>query len=234
MMLHNPYTLAEEFDACGSAHFFEYYNDRGKDAAIDISRRDEIMLAERERAKAVYQHKTTRREMRAQREKSWKALEKAQKEGKVKYIGVANYTPALIREMEEYAEIMPCVNEVELHPNHQDEELQKLSKELGFVIIGYGTNNATRIRNHDVLQRIAVRHDTTPSMVALAWTAQKGIVVIPGARSVKHQRENLNAVLCLGQGQQQLHLTEEEMKEIDGTDEGKAVYWDRRPGDDSL
>ena len=79
------------------------------------------------------------------RKQSWKALEKAKRGGKCRYIGVSNYTRELLLEMKEYAEIMPAVNQLEYHPRFASKELVETAKELGVILIGYGAGNFIQI-----------------------------------------------------------------------------------------
>lgn len=72
-------------------------------------------------------------------------MEAALKAGKCKYIGVSNYPAALLEEMVEYAEIMPCVNQLELHPRYASPDLQATAKKHGVVLTGYGTGNSLGI-----------------------------------------------------------------------------------------
>ena len=74
---------------------------------------------------------------RAVRERTWKNMEAALKAGKCKYIGVSNYPAELLDEMAEYAEIMPAVNQLELHPRYASPGLQATAKKHGVVLTGY-------------------------------------------------------------------------------------------------
>lgn len=73
------------------------------------------------------------------------ALEEAHAAGKCKFIGVSNYPPALLREMEGYAtRCMPCINQLELHPRFSSPSLRSYAEATGLVLTGYGTGNSVR------------------------------------------------------------------------------------------
>ena len=118
-------------------------------------------LSELRRGRAAAQYDAA--QGKAERAATWKALEAARAAGKCKYIGVSNCESkdiaehlgdfsaglsdiltrtdpaALLREMQEYAEVMPAVNQLELHPRYASPKLQATAKELGVVLTGCAT-----------------------------------------------------------------------------------------------
>ena len=76
---------------------------------------------------------------------TWAALEDAHAAGKCRHIGVSNYSPALLREMESYVtSCMPCVNQLELHPRFSSPSLRSYAEQTGMVLTGYGSGNSVR------------------------------------------------------------------------------------------
>ena len=102
---------------------------------------------------------------RQQRETAWKSLEEAQKAGKCKYIGVSNYQCGLLKEMEEYATVMPAVNQLELHPRFSSPELRELAAEMGVVLTGYGSGNSLIIEKSPAIAAIAKKVGKSPMQV---------------------------------------------------------------------
>jgi len=185
------------------------------------------MLLESKRAKLkaaiddVYIEKA-----KATRIASWKALEAAQRSGKSRKIGVSNYPAALLEEMKEYATILPYMNQLGLHPTYSSPKLQRVAKEMGCKLTGYGSGNSMLI-NHEykhqsslVVNDIAKRAGKSPMQVVLRWTLQKDIYVIPRSTSEKHIIENSPASLLSWE------LSNEEMTLLDGLNEDYPYYWD--------
>lgn len=97
-------------------------------------------------------HLRTSSQNAVKRKESWKALEELHKIGKVKAIGVSNYTISHLKELMEYAEIMPHVNQVEYHPNCQQPELAEFCKMHNILLQPYSPFGQGRVgpllRNH--------------------------------------------------------------------------------------
>lgn len=113
MLIHNPASQIDEYKAASTPHFLEKFNHMGKEDAIkplklidgDLIR--PLIISAR---LAVANKSNDAKYAKKERIASWRAMEKALKEGKAKMIGVSNYPAELLLEMEEYAEVMPAVN----------------------------------------------------------------------------------------------------------------------------
>jgi diketogulonate reductase-like aldo/keto reductase len=97
-------------------------------------------------------------------------MEKALKDGKAKRIGVSNYPHQLLKEMGDYANVMPAVNQLELHPKFANHELIKVAKEMGVVLTAYGSCHAAQIDKSPLMAEIAEKYNCTLHQVYLAWT----------------------------------------------------------------
>lgn len=171
MLIHNPAAELTEYRASGAAHFFgawrcafatsrlpsfppvfllrrrcfrraELFHDPHDPTQPDYSEaeRTACLEARKELAWAAKTDGATERQGRAD---TWAALEQAHAAGKCKFIGVSNYPPALLREMEGYAtQCMPCINQLELHPRFSSPSLRSYAEETGLVLTGYGTGNS--------------------------------------------------------------------------------------------
>jgi len=120
--------------------------------------------------------------------------------------------------MKQYATIMPAINQLELHPRYASPELRRVAKELGVVLIGYGTGNYVNIQTDPEIEQIAKRIGKTPTQVVLRWTTQSGVAVIPRSRSKPHLAENLHM--------NSFTLSSEDMAIIDGLNKDYPFYWD--------
>jgi len=235
MLLHNGICSVPEYNASAAPHFFEIFTLWGDKDAIKPdtmaggdSVRDAVLVGLREKARQARAKDPSKaaKEARALREQAWKTLEQAQKDGKCKYIGVANYPPELLAEMSEYATVMPCVNQVEFHPRFSSPKLQKVCKEMGIVLTAYGSGNSVKIEKSPVVAEIAARVNKSPSQVVLKWTLQLGVVVIPAATQEAHIAENLDLF--------DFTLSEEDMAKLNGLNQDYPYYWDPKPTQDTI
>jgi len=224
LLLHNPATNVAEYTAASLPHFFELFNHSGHKLAIKgpvalsdgSTLRDTIIDAKL----AQVASRSDPAAARAARGASWACLEKAQQQGKTKFIGVSNYPAALLREMTEYATVMPAVNQLELHPRFASPDLQVLATELGVVLTGYGTGNSVAIGDNSTIRDLAASKGVPAIQVVLRWMLQKGIVSIPRSGDALHIRENLEVF--------GLELSAAEMATLDALDESHPYYWDPR------
>ncbi|MCC8098283.1 MAG: aldo/keto reductase [Eubacterium sp.] len=146
----------------------------------------------------------------------YRAMEEAYKEGKLRAIGVCNFYPHVLTDFCETVEIIPAVNQIELHPFFQQENALAVMKEYGVVPEAWGpfaegTNN---IFSHPVLSKIGEKYGKTAAQVALRWNIQRSVVVIP--KSVHKERIEQNIDIW------DFVLSDEDMKEIAKLDIGHS------------
>lgn len=211
LLIHNPATDIDEFQASGAPHFFEL-------SKSELTQEERSMILKSRLDKVKYDEATAE----AARAESWKALEDAQKAGKCRYIGVSNYAPRLMRAMENYATIMPCVNQLELHPRFSSPELRELAQKNGFALTAYGSGNSTNIEKSEHIRAIADIFGVSPISVVLRWTLQHGIVVIPRTSTQAHIEANIR--VC-----QTFELSKEQMSAIDTLNQDHPYYWSPLP-----
>ena len=124
---------------------------------------------------------------------SWRAMQDAHRDGKLRAIGVSNFEPDRLMDISAFNEIKPAVNQVEINPFHQQDESVGFMRELGvqpeaWAPFAEGKNN---LFLNETLKTIAARHGKTIGQVVLRWVIQRGVVVL--AKSVRKERmaENL-------------------------------------------
>lgn len=125
---------------------------------------------------------------------TWKALIELNDSGKIRSIGVSNFTAAHIDRLVSETGVVPVVNQLEVHPFFQQRQIRNHHKDLGIVIQGYspfGSSGATVLRN-DAIRSIASQHERTPAQVVLRWHLQEGIVPLPRTSQVSRLAENLS------------------------------------------
>lgn len=147
---------------------------------------------------------------------AYRAMEEAYKEGKLKAIGVCNFYPARLADLCETVEIIPAVNQVELHPFFQQENALALMKEYGVVPEAWGpfAEGNHGIFTHPVLTKIGEKYGKSAAQTALRWNVQRGVVVIP--KSVHKDRMEQNMDIW------DFKLSDEDMAEIAKLDLGHS------------
>jgi diketogulonate reductase-like aldo/keto reductase len=152
---------------------------------------------------------------------AYKALERLYADGKVRAIGVSNFVPEYMTELLDVAEVVPAVNQIEIHPYFQQKELLALDTEHGILnqawspiggITFYVEGEGGSTLNDPTLRSIADAHGKTPAQVMLRWHVQEGRSAIP--KSVKAHRiaENFDVF--------DVELDDHELTQIDALDKG--------------
>lgn len=123
---------------------------------------------------------------------TYRALETLYREGRVRAIGVSNFQPGHLDRLLESAEVVPAVNQVELHPWLQQEELRARHAALGIRTEAWSPLGRGRVLADPVIADLAAAHHRTPAQVILRWHMQRGNIAIPKASSRARIRENLD------------------------------------------
>ncbi|OCF33910.1 oxidoreductase [Kwoniella heveanensis BCC8398] len=143
----------------------------------------------------------------------WRGLALAQKEGWIKDIGVSNFN---VKHLEALPGPLPAVNQIELHPWCQQRAIVDYCRQKGIVLQAFCP--LVRIRKDKfedpVLVRIAEKHNKGVAHVLLRWSLQKGFVPIPKASSPERIDSNKDLY--------DFELDEQDMKDLDGLDQGSA------------
>ena len=123
---------------------------------------------------------------------AYRAMEEAYKEGKLRAIGVCNFYPARLADLCETVDVIPAVNQVELHPFFQQEDALALMEELGVQPEAWApfAEGLKGMFEEPVLMEIAAKHQKTPAQILLRWNVQQGVIVIP--KSVHRERMEEN------------------------------------------
>lgn len=121
----------------------------------------------------------------------WKIMEEYVKDGKLKNIGVSNFTKEMIEEMKEFAEIMPAVNQIQINLKEKNKELIDYLQEENIVPVAWGPMKATDEQKEE-LDKIGENYGKEWSQVLLRSQIQQGIVVIPKSHNPKNQALNLD------------------------------------------
>lgn len=148
----------------------------------------------------------------------YKLMEKAYQEGKVKAIGLSNFTPAQIQEILDVCQVKPAVLQTEVHPYSQEKELKKFLDKEGMVIqawypLGHGDK---ALIQEPLFTELGKKYGKSNAQMILRWHIQDGNIVIPGSKNPGHIKDNFDLF--------DFSLTEEEMAKISAMDQQKRYY----------
>jgi len=149
---------------------------------------------------------------------AWRAMEELYEEGKIKAIGVSNFTTAKITDFVINNKIKPMVCQIETHPFNQQVEAHKLLKELGIVHEGWApfAEGRQELFTNEVLANIAKSHGKGVGQVVLRWNIQRDVVAIPKSVHKERIAENFNIF--------DFELSNDEMDQIAKLDENKGLF----------
>lgn len=126
--------------------------------------------------------------------KSWSQMEKLYKEGLVKAIGVCNFHEHHLRELLSNGNIIPSINQVELHPLLNQKPLVKYCKSKNIVIEAYSplARMHKKLIKNPLLVKIAEKYQKTVPQIILRWNYQNDIISIPKTQNEERLNENIN------------------------------------------
>jgi diketogulonate reductase-like aldo/keto reductase len=153
---------------------------------------------------------------------AYRALEKLLADGKVRAIGVSNFTVEHLERLLERTEVVPAVNQIEQHPYFSQADVQAFGEQHGVLaqawspiggITFYRDGEHTSTLQDPVIGGIAEAHGKSPAQVMLRWGLQHGRSVIPKSTKPHRIAENLDVF--------DFELSAGELAEIDGLDTGR-------------
>jgi diketogulonate reductase-like aldo/keto reductase len=124
---------------------------------------------------------------------AWKAMEALHANGEIRAIGVSNFLAGHLDTLLQSAEVVPAVNQFELHPTFQQTELAAKSRSLGIAVEAYSPLGQGADLNAEPVTAAAEKHGVSPAQVVLAWHLAQGTIVIPKSANSGRMRDNLAA-----------------------------------------
>ena len=148
----------------------------------------------------------------------YRLMEKAYKEGKVRAIGLSNFTPEQVQEILDICEVKPAVLQTEVHPYSQEKKLKEFLDKEGIVIqawypLGHGDK---ALIQEPLFTEFSKKYGKSNAQVILRWHIQAGNIVIPGSKNPAHIKDNFNLF--------DFALTDDEMAKITALDKQKRYY----------
>lgn len=154
---------------------------------------------------------------------SWKAIEYLYKKGKIKNIGVSNFSKKELEDLIKFSEIKPMINQIEVNVFKQQEKIIKVNNDNNIITqasspLSSGENN---IFNNPTLVNISHRHKKSVSQIAIKWLIEQDISVVPKSVHKSFIKENINVFdfnLSKSDNDKIKRLNAEDILSIDYTD----------------
>lgn len=153
---------------------------------------------------------------------AYKALQELYRAGKIRAIGVSNFSPDRLADMVAFNEIAPHVNQVETNPLHQQLEAQKNMEKLNVQMeawapFGEGRNN---MFHNPILKEIAEKHKKSVAQIILRWLMQRNIIALAKSTHVERMKENIEIF--------DFELSDEDMKKISQLDTETSLFFNHQ------
>ncbi|WP_098455540.1 aldo/keto reductase [Sanguibacter antarcticus] len=146
---------------------------------------------------------------------TWRAFEKLYADGVVRAIGVSNFLPEHLTTLLESADVVPAVNQIEVHPTFQQRSLASDSRAAGITVEAYSPLGRGEDLESDVVVAIAEAHGVTAAQTVLRWHVQNGHIIIPKSTDPERIASNLD---LFG-----FELSAQEMADITGLETGQRL-----------
>ena len=116
---------------------------------------------------------------------TWRAFEELYEAGKIRAIGVSNFMIEHLEILKNHAKIMPMVNQVQLHPQHPQQEMAAYCKENQIVPEAWSPLIQGQAFKRELLKEMAAKYDRTVAQICIRWIMQKGVIPLPKASSME-------------------------------------------------
>lgn len=150
---------------------------------------------------------------------TYRAMEEAYRDGKVRAVGVSNFYPDRFLDIHHFAEIKPVVNQVETHVFQQQKTAKEYMEKNGAQIMSWGpfAEGKNDYFNNPVLKKIGEKYGKSVAQTALRFLLQSDVVVIPKSVHKNRMEENFNVF--------DFELSAEDMAEIEALDTGESLFF---------
>jgi 2,5-diketo-D-gluconate reductase A len=145
---------------------------------------------------------------------TWKTMEEFYRDGRARSIGVSNFTPHHLRRLARETEVVPAVNQVEVHPFFTNDEVRAYGAEHGIATEAWSPIAQGGVLDDPTISRIAERVGKSTAQVTLRWHLQLGHIIFP--KSVTPERVRANFEIF------DFSLTDEDLALISALDKGEA------------
>ena len=123
---------------------------------------------------------------------TWKAFEYLYKTGKVKSIGVCNFKIGHLEELKKTAQIMPMVNQIEIHPQSSKNDMLSYCEENNIQLVAWSPIMRGKLFSNELMIGLAEKYKKTIAQIILRWHMQRGVIPIPKSSNEERIKENLS------------------------------------------
>ena len=150
---------------------------------------------------------------------TYRAMEKAYKEGKARAIGISNFYPDRFVDLSHFVEIQPAINQVETHVFQQQKIAREVMKKYNTQIMSWGpfAEGRNNYFQNETLKEIGSKYGKSVAQVALRFLTQEGVIVIPKSTHKERMEENFNIF--------DFELKEDDLNKIRALDTGKSLFF---------
>ncbi|GAA5838390.1 hypothetical protein JCM3766R1_005533 [Sporobolomyces carnicolor] len=151
------------------------------------------------------------------RRQAWEVLIRKRDEGKIRSIGVSNFSEKHLQQLKDAGLETPAVNQIELHPFLQQKPIVEYCQQNDIVVEAYCPIMRGEHFDDATLQKVAKKNNATVAQILIRWSLQKGFVPLPKSDTPGRIQENFDVF--------GITLDDEDMRALDSLDQGKAVSW---------
>lgn len=150
---------------------------------------------------------------------AWRAMEELYEEGKIRAIGVCNFSPDRLVDLSINSKIKPAINQIETHPFCQQIEPHKILKDENIQHQSWGpfAEGKEGIFENELLKSIGKKYNKSIAQVILRWLIQRDIVAIPKSVKIERMVENINIF--------DFELSDEDMSKIATLDKNQSSFF---------
>ncbi|KAI8368199.1 aldo/keto reductase [Radiomyces spectabilis] len=149
---------------------------------------------------------------------TWKAMEKLQRDGKIRSIGVSNYGVHHIQELPDNGYSLPAVNQIEITPYLARPKIVEYCQKHGIQIEAYSPLTMGTKLSDPKLKKIADKYNQQPANILIRWSVQHGYVPLPKSVTKERILSNMDVF--------SFEISKEDMETLDGFDEHHVTEWD--------
>ena len=153
---------------------------------------------------------------------AWRALQEAQKEGKIRAIGVSNFYADQLKDLELTMPVKPAVNQIEVNLWYQQDQEVKFAQSEDIRVEAWApfAEGKHDIFTNETIAEIAAKHDKSNGQVILRWLLQRGITVIPKSVHKNRMKENIDVF--------DFELSNDDMKKMASLNKNESQFLDHR------
>jgi 2,5-diketo-D-gluconate reductase A len=145
---------------------------------------------------------------------TWLTLEEFYRDGRARSIGVSNFQGGHLRRLVQESDVVPAVNQIEVHPSLCNEEVRAANAEFGIITEAWSPLAKGRVLSDPTIGAIASQTGTTPAQVVLRWHIQRGDVIFPKSTTPARMKENFEIF--------DFELEHSDLERIDELDRGEG------------